>query len=80
VATTANGSSGSDEEPLFLARVNCCNNSIHWKQDAESNPEVGSSRMRRFGLETNSCAMESLFNCPPEQFETRTSAQTLSPN
>ena len=76
VATTASGSSSS----FCRCCVSCWSSSIHWKQDAESRPEVGSSRIKRLGLETSSDAMDSRFSWPPEQFATLTSAQMFSPN
>lgn len=38
---------------------------ITWKADAESSPEVGSSRKMRLGAVTSSQAIDSRLFCPP---------------
>ena len=59
---------------------NCFSNAIHWEQEAESKPEVGSSKNITGGLFTNSNAIARRFLCPPLKVEDLVSKHSVKPN
>ena len=60
--------------------ASCLSNAIHCEQEAESSPEVGSSKNITGGLLTNSRAMANRFLWPPLNMELLVVKQSDKPN